>query len=130
MFTLQDKICKCYTESVVKLKKETLIIVFYVLYFSWLFAVTFLTQDPGLLNYLTVFIAFFYLIFLRGKGDIIWFATGFAISLILMVFSLEGLHVETDFEILKHTPIWLPTAWGTTIVALRKFYVTLTSVER
>ena len=109
-----------------KIKKETLIIIFYVRYFSWLFTVTFFTQDPPFLNYFTGFIALFYFMFLREEGDFWWFATGFAISLILMVFSFTGWKVETDFEVLKHTPVWLPLAWGTTIVALRKFYLTLT----
>jgi hypothetical protein len=109
-----------------KLKKETLIITFYVLYFGWLFTIAFLTQDPQLLNYFTGFVALFYFIFLREPGDNWWFTAGFIVAIIIGAASFVGFQFKFDFLLIKNMPLWLPVAWGTTFAALRKFYIIVT----
>jgi hypothetical protein len=99
------------------IKKETLIVIFYVLYFSWLFTVTYMTADFVTLNYFALFIAFFYFLFLREKGDYYWFILGVIFALILPSLTKNGL---TYSEIIKESIFWLPITWGTTVVALRK----------
>jgi len=110
-----------------KLKKETLIIVFYVLYFGWLFTIAFLTQDSALLNYFTGFVALFYLVFLKQRGDFWWFLAGITTSILISALTFSGFLPELDLSLIKHTPYWLPIAWGTTFVALRKFYFIVTN---
>jgi hypothetical protein len=108
-----------------KLKTETLIIAFYVLYFSWLFTVAFLTREAQTLNIFTGIVVLFYFIFLKEDGDFRCFASGFILALILGMVSFSGWMPRINFEAFRLTPPWLPVAWGTTFVALRKFYLTL-----
>ena len=105
-----------------KLKKESLIIIFYILYFGWLFTITYLSPDTIHINYFTLFVVFFYFVFLREEWDIIWFLVASSIALIgkNSLFSEIG---EKSFEQITQIPLWLPLAWGTTVVALRKFFI-------
>ncbi len=107
-----------------KSKKENIIVAFYILYFGWLFTLTFLTVDDLYQNYFTLAVAVFYFIFLRDYWDPLLF-TAFAFFSVInrVVFLNPSLRFETDFEVLKMIPIWLPLSWGTTAVALHKFYV-------
>lgn len=104
--------------------KEKQIVAFYILYFGWLFALTTLTVDPQLQNYFTLIVALFYFIFLRDFWDPLWF-TLFAVAAIanetLFFDSVESFNFESAN--LASIPLWLPLSWGTTAVALRKFYV-------
>ncbi|MBU0570286.1 hypothetical protein KKB40_05960 [Patescibacteria group bacterium] len=109
-----------------RLKKETLITVFYVLYFGWLFTIAFLTQDSQLLNYFTGFVALFYLVLLKQHGDFWWFLAGILASVIIGTLSFSGFAPKLDLSLIEYTPYWLPLAWGTTFVALRKFYTIVT----
>jgi hypothetical protein len=104
------------------MKKETAIILFYFLYFFWLFAVTYLLFNILILNYFTVFVALFYLIFLREKGDIVWFIFASFIPILFSFFTFSGWQVNFYADNLRFFPPWLALAWGTTIVALRKLY--------
>jgi len=105
------------------MKKETLIVVFYILYFTWLFSVTYLTQDPNILNYFSIVVTIFYFALVRESGDFLWFLLGFAFSILLTVVVVKGFQVKFDTSGIFLIPIWLPISWGTTIVALRKFYL-------
>ena len=105
------------------MKKENLIVVFYVLYFVWLFIVTYLTPDLAILNYFTLGVAFFYFIFLRSDNDLLLFAFGSLIPILFVVLGVGNPQLKLDFSAIKDTPIWLPIAWGTTFVTLRKLFV-------
>lgn len=105
-----------------RLKKETLIIIFYVLYFSWLFAITFLSLSTRTLNIFTATVAFFYILFLREKGDLIWFWVAGLVPVFFTVFSLSNWQPKLDLRLLIYLPPWIPMAWGSTVVALRKFF--------
>lgn len=107
------------------MKKETSIIIFYVLYFSWLFTLTYLTTDTKILNLFTTGILFFYFTFLKEPGDIVWFAATFIGAVLGRISSVEQGRMVFDTEAITQIPIWLPAAWGTTIVALRKFFIML-----
>jgi hypothetical protein len=104
------------------MKKENIIVIFYVLYFSWLFTVAFLTPSTNILNYFTSVVTLFYFLFLRGKGDFSWFWISALFPLFFAAFSLAHWQIKFEPTLLYYTPLWLPLAWGTTIVALRKFY--------
>ncbi len=109
------------------MKKDTPIIVFYVLYFSWLLTVTYLTPETTILNFFTLGVALFYFIFLREKGDLAWFWFGAVIPLIFASLTFVDWSLKFDISFLTYMPPWLPIAWGTTFVALRKFYILLTN---
>lgn len=104
------------------IKKVNIIVIFYILYFSWLFTVAFLTPSINTLNYFTSFVAVFYFLLLRQEGDLFWFWASAAIPLILSLTSFSNWQFKFDLEMIKFVPLWLPLAWGTTVVALRKFY--------
>lgn len=108
------------------MKKENLIVIFYVVYFSWLFTVAYINPETNTLNYFTVIVAFFYLIFLREKGDLLLFWLGALVPMLLASFSIKNLEPKFDLATVSLIPIWLPVAWGTTIVALRKLYILIT----
>ena len=78
-----------------------------------------------MLTYFALGIILFYFVFLRESGDIFWFLAGFLLSLMSIITSFNHFQLKFDFALVKETPIWLPIVWGTTIVALRKFYLTL-----
>lgn len=105
------------------MKKETLIIIFYVVYFTWLSAVTYLVPDTRVLNLFTGGIGIFYFIFLREQGDLFFFLLG--CSLVPLAASTKFSHFEIkfSFDTVAQIPIWLYLAWGTTFVALRKLYL-------
>lgn len=107
------------------MKKDTLVITFYILYFSWLFAVTYLTQDIKILNYYTILVVGFYFLFLRERGDFFWFCGGVVVSVILTITSYSNFQIKFDASVIPYIPIWLPMAWGTTLIALRKFVLLL-----
>jgi len=107
------------------MKKETLIIVFYVLYFLWLFLITYLTKYADILNYYTIGVIAFYFLFLREKGDFGWFTLGIIASVLITITHIGGFQIKFDTPAIALIPLWLPLAWGTTLVALRKFFVLL-----
>jgi hypothetical protein len=84
------------------------------MYFIWLFTVTFLTADQQLLDYFTIAIILIYIAFLREPYDALFFGLVSVIPLYL------------NREAVQFTPLWIPIAWGTTAIALRKFYVLVT----
>ena len=104
------------------IKKETLIVIFYVMYFTWLFTVTYLTQDTKILNSYSIIIAGFYFLFLKETGDFLWFFLGCVVSIGLS--SLENLKIHQLVNLDTFT-VWLPITWGTTFVALRKLAIVL-----
>lgn len=108
-------------------KTTTPVIVFYILYFVWLFGITYLTPELNLLNYFSGGVVLFYFIFLREKGDMSWFLFSCLVPIVFTVFSLKHWQFKFDLDALKFMPIYLPLAWGTTVVALRKFYTVITS---
>jgi len=104
------------------MKAETKILLFYVLYFIWLFSVTYLTFNTQILNYFTFFVSAVYILFLREKGDIYWFVfAGFA-PVVFSLFSLKGWVINFTTDNIQYFPPWLALAWATTIVSLRKLY--------
>src|SRR4030042_2521025 len=105
------------------MKKENIIIIFYVIYFSWLFTVAFLTPSVNILNYFTSFVSVIYLIFLRENGDLFWFCMSALIPLFFAAVTFSNWQFKFEAGMLNYLPLWLPLAWGTTIVALRKFYI-------
>lgn len=107
------------------MKKENLIVVFYILYFAWLFTITYLNPNINLNNYFTVFVALFYFLFLREKGDFIAFTIAALIPVLQTILGFSHWEIDYNPELLSYMPFWLPTAWGTTVVALRKLYIAL-----
>ena len=108
-------------------KAATPVIIFYILYFFWLFTVTYLTPEVAILNYFTLAVTLFYFVFLREKGDILWFWLSAMIPVFITTFSFNNWQPKFDFGLIAYMPLWLPLAWGTTTVALRKFYLTTAS---
>jgi hypothetical protein len=104
------------------MKKDTAVLLFYILYFLWLFTVTYLSFNIPVLNIFTIFVSVFYLLALREKGDIWWFMFAATIPIIISFFSITGWNVNFTTENIKYFPPWLALAWATTIVALRKLY--------
>jgi hypothetical protein len=104
------------------MKKETVVVTFYVLYFIWLLTITYLTNDLPKINIFTGAVTFFYFLFLREKGDFRLFLASSIIPVIVSILSFtpDGLKFNTDN--LRYFPIWLGLAWGTTAVALKKLY--------
>jgi hypothetical protein len=92
------------------MKKERLIIIFYLLYFSWLFSITYLIVDTTVLAYYAIGALILYFIFLRERYDSILFSLVALIPLYLLRADIPNI------------PLWIPIAWGTTAIALRKFY--------
>ena len=105
-----------------KLKKDTLIVIFYIFYFSWLFTLTYLSTDTLINNYFTLFVVVFYFIFLREEWDIVWFIVASSVAIIARN-SLFSEIYGVDYKSFESIPFWLPLAWGTTILALRKFFI-------
>ena len=108
------------------MKKETLITMFYVLYFTWLFLITYLRPELNIINIFSITIVLFYFTFLREKKDFLWFWLGAAIPMIANGLTFSGWAPEVDILNLITTPLWLPMIWGTTFVALRKFFLLVT----
>lgn len=103
--------------------KEKQIVVFYILYFSWLFTLTILTVDAKLQDYFAIAIVSFYFILLRENYDLLWFCLFALASIAKILLPLESAFTLNYFyEKIGEIHIWLPFSWGTTAVALRKFY--------
>lgn len=107
-------------------RKENIIVAFYVIYFSWLFTVAFMTPSMDILNYFTITVALFYFIFLKEKGDLILFWSFALLPIIIAATTFSQFQLKFESGIIQYTPLWLPLAWGTTAVALRKFYILVT----
>lgn len=106
------------------MKKETVpIILFYILYFVWIFTVVYLTTQTRLLTYFSLGVVLFYFAFLREKKDAVWFITSAFAPIIITIVSFENVRLNFNPELILYMPLWLPLAWGTTVVALRKFYL-------
>lgn len=104
--------------------KEKQIVIFYILYFSWLFTLTILTVDANLQDYFAIAIVSFYFIFLRDFWDPLWFSLFAFGSIANKLLPLDlPLNLEYFYEKIGEIHIWLPLSWGTTAVALRKFYI-------
>lgn len=110
-----------------KIEKTTSIVIFYLLYFVWLTTITFLTPEPELLTYFTAAIVVFYFLLLRGSGDWFWFLLGVALIILGTIVHFESFDIKINYEKLQELPVWLPLAWGTTIVALKKLYTIVVS---
>jgi hypothetical protein len=103
-------------------KEERAVVVFYILYFGWLFTLTTLTVDVALQNYFALFVVIFYFIFLRDYWDPIIFTVVSILAVIFSVTDFGPAPFTINYESLKVMPIWHPLSWGTTAVALKKFY--------
>lgn len=107
------------------MKNTTPIIIFYIVYFLWLFTVTYLTPEVMFLNYFTGGVTILYFLLLREKGDLFWFSVSALIPMLMAAISWEKGSLKTDINLVYLMPMWLPLAWGTTVIALRKFYLVL-----
>lgn len=108
------------------MKKENIIVIFYVIYFSWLFTVAFLTPSHEFLNYFTISITLIYFTFIKEKGDLLWYWLSALLPILITSTSFKNFQIYFDITIFQYMPLWLPLAWGITIVALRKFYILVT----
>lgn len=110
------------TATLILMKKETSIIIFYVFYFIWLFAITYLSPNPKFINYFSLIVVFFYFIFLKEEWDIVWFMLGSLVA-VIGAFQLSIFKFSFNWDYLAKIPLWYPLVWGTTVLALRKFFV-------
>jgi hypothetical protein len=101
-------------------KIEKRIIVFYILYFVWLYIITFLTGQTVYLTAFSSVVVAFYFAFLRQAGDLLFFLLGTAVPVLFAFFSLTDSGITYTPENLAFLPIWFPLAWGTTVVAIRQ----------
>lgn len=108
------------------MKTETFIILFYVFYFGWLSVVTFLAPDAQLLTYFTAAITIFYFVALRERWDVFWFLLGASLMVLSAGTSYQRGEFKFNFGVVGELPVWLFLAWGTTVVALRKFFLIVT----
>jgi hypothetical protein len=106
-------------------KKETALVIFYVLYFAWLLVITYFSRDTAFINYFTLGVAFFYFVFLREPGDIFIFLAVITGMYLFKVYSVETQEFMLDYETLSTIPAWIPLAWGTSAIALKKLYSVL-----
>jgi hypothetical protein len=90
------------------------ITIFYLLYFGYLFTITFLSADETVLDYYSIAVILLYFAFLREPLDAIFFGFASVIPLYL------------NREAVQFTALWIPIAWGTTAIALKKFFVLVT----
>lgn len=104
-----------------KISKDKIIVIFYILYFTWLLTITYLTRNIQFTNYFSLGVTAFYFLFLREKYDFILFIAGGVISVILTFFVMEAMTIPDDLLNLNVAPLWLPLAWGITLVSLKKF---------
>ena len=106
------------------MKRETYLVSFYVLYFGWLTVVTFFSPATILLNYFTGAIIIFYFLFLKEKWDLIIFSASSLLSFLTPSMTLNDWKTFSQLPIME-IPFWLPFAWGTTVIALRKLYTVI-----
>jgi hypothetical protein len=111
------------------MRKESLIITFYVLYFGWLTSIVYLIRYTQVLDYFTLGVAMFYFAFIREKWDVFWFVLGCFIVVGFVMSSFYNGIFQVNLNSVFDIPIWLPLSWGTTFVALRKFFVTINTRE-
>lgn len=107
------------------MKKENFLVIFYILYFAWLFTITYLNTNTALINYFTFFVAAFYLFFLKEEWDFLIFVFSGLIPVVQTILGFSKWEMDYSPELLSYMPLWLPIAWGTTVVALRKLYLSL-----
>jgi len=105
-------------------KRLNLIVIFYVLYFTWLFTLIFLSSRPDILTIFLLCILAFYFLFLYEKYDF-WF-----FSLVYIGSIAIGGYVAYDpaFNSIGFPPLgvpYWPFAWGITTLAMRKFYISI-----
>jgi len=105
------------------MKKDKVVVLFYILYFSWLFSIVYLVNYSTILDIFTFFVAIFYFLFINEKYDIFYFLTGATIVTLGSLYALSRGSFYLGGVLLTNIPYWLPISWGTTIVALRKFYI-------
>lgn len=110
------------TKKKKKTDLQTKIIVFYTAFFIWLTTIIFLKPEESFISYFTGAMALFYFVFLREAGDIFWFILGVALIYLAAIVTIDGLNVTYNVDAVNVVPLWLPAAWGTTLVALRRFY--------
>lgn len=115
--------------KILKLETQTALIIFYVLYFLWLALLVFLSADHMMLNYISYGAVILYFVFLYEKGDVFWFLGTIAIYFAFIIVRFKGLDFDPQFAEAFSIPYWLPLAWGTTTVALRKIYFIIANRE-
>lgn len=104
-----------------KISKEKVIVIFYILYFTWLLSITYLIRDILYINYFSIGVTAFYFLFLKEKDDIVLFLIAAGFSLILTFYIFDSMNLPMNIYDLNTTPLWLPLAWGVTTVSLKKF---------
>jgi len=109
------------------MRKENVIVIFYVLYFSWLFTVAFLMPSINVLNYFTGIVTIFYFVFLREKGDLFWYGLACFLPIFIGITTFDNWQLKFNINLLSHIPTWLLMAWGTTVVSLRKLFLLINS---
>jgi hypothetical protein len=67
----------------------------------------------------------FYFAFIREKWDLLWFLAGCLIVIFMVMSSFYNGIFQVNLNSVLEIPVWLPLSWGTTFVALRKFFVTI-----
>lgn len=105
-------------------KKDKFLVIFYILYFSWLFTITILGSNSIYNNLFSLVVVLFYFIFLKENLDEIIFLLSLAFPFLLNTnFYHEFFSKPYEYSLL--TPFWLPVMWGTTVLALRKLLIIL-----
>jgi hypothetical protein len=107
------------------MKNEKEIIAFYILYFVWLLIITFLNPNASWLTYFAFGVVIFYFVFLHEAWDQLWFTLGASLPLLYAFIIQKSFVLELDINSFFGIPFWFPLVWGTTFVALRKFYLVI-----
>lgn len=103
-------------------KKDRFLIIFYVLYFSWLLLTTYFSTENYYNNVLVVVVTVLYFIFLNETFDLFLFTAATAISYFVLG-KLNGYpDIQLSLDYLKTLPLWIYVSWGFTAVALRKLF--------
>jgi len=103
-------------------KHINVIIIFYVIYFSWLFLLTYLWPDQRILTFFLIIILIFYFALLYEKYDLwLFLAVLLGSYLIGVKFEITPLFYESGYPPLG-LPYW-PAAWALTSLAMRKFFL-------
>lgn len=103
------------------ISKDKIVVIFYILYFTWLLMITYLTRNVLVLNYFSLAVTIFYFLLLREKNDFLLFLAAGSASIFLTFFAMNTRSLPVNFFDLNTVPIWLPLAWGITVVSLKKF---------
>lgn len=102
-------------------KVETKIIFFYVLFFTWLYVITFLTNKDLYLNLFTSLVVAIYFTILRQRGDIEIFIISMVIPILITVFPVSNMRISFQPQLALYLPVWHMFAWGIVIVSLKRF---------